>query len=141
MIHSGILVASLWRVFPITQTSHPDMPSLTTVTLPNAFSFKFKNVTIRGSCLSCSPSYIDIGAFEEIALPAVSSPSKNKSCCNVYCSSFFKTRRFLHVFIAFYGTYRRTTFPLISSQHQTDSPSCHYNSSLNIPSCNKQARE
>ena len=59
MVHSSILVPSLWRVFPITLSSQIDMPSLSTVTLhKDAFSYK-KTVHTK-SPSSSSLSFLDI---------------------------------------------------------------------------------
>ena len=58
VLHSAILVSSLWRVFPITPSSQTDMPSLTTVTLSHAFRRR-KTVHTK-SASSSYPSFLDI---------------------------------------------------------------------------------
>ena len=58
VVHSTILVSSLWRVCPITLSSPTDMPSLTTVTLPHAF--KRRKTVHTKSPSSSSPSFLDI---------------------------------------------------------------------------------
>ena len=58
VLHSAILVSSLWRVFPITLSSPTDIPSLTTITLPYAFKRR-KNIHTKSSS-SSSPSFLDI---------------------------------------------------------------------------------
>ena len=60
VIHSVILVSSLWRVFPITLSSQADMPSLTTVTLNRRYAFKYKKTVHIKSSSSSSPSFLDI---------------------------------------------------------------------------------
>ena len=60
MIHSSILVSSLWRVFPITLSSLTDMPSLTTVDLLKGIAFLRKKTIHTKSTSSSSPSFLDI---------------------------------------------------------------------------------
>ena len=60
MIHSTILVPSLWRVFPITLSSQTDMPSLTTVTLDKKVAFARKKTISTKSSSSFPPSFLDI---------------------------------------------------------------------------------
>ncbi len=60
MVHSAILASSLWRVFPITLSSHPDMPSLTTVTLNKEYAFYKKKTVHTNSSSSSSSSFLDI---------------------------------------------------------------------------------
>ena len=60
MIHSVILVPSLWRVFPITPSSQTDMPSLTIVTLDKEHAFKEKKTVHTKSFSSSSSSFLDI---------------------------------------------------------------------------------
>ena len=59
VLHSTILVSSLWRVLPITLSSQTDMPSLTTVTLDRCAFSKKKTVHTKSSS-SFSPSFLDI---------------------------------------------------------------------------------
>ena len=58
VLHSAILVSSLWRVFPITLSSPTDIPSLTTITLP--YAFKRRKTIHTKSSSSSSPSFLDI---------------------------------------------------------------------------------
>ena len=60
VLHSSILVSSLWRVFSITLFSQTDMPSLTTVTLNKENAFKEKKTVHTKSSSSSSPSFLDI---------------------------------------------------------------------------------
>ena len=60
MIHSIILVPSLWRVFPITLSSQTDMPSLTTVTLHKRWAFSERKTIHTKSSSSSSLSFLDI---------------------------------------------------------------------------------
>ena len=60
VLHSSILVSSLWRVFPITLSSQTDMPSLTTVTLNKENAFDYKKTVHTKSLSSSSPSFLDI---------------------------------------------------------------------------------
>ena len=61
MVHSTILVPSLWRVFPITLSSQTDMPSLTTVTLDKEYAFEYKKtVQAKSPSSSFSLSFLDI---------------------------------------------------------------------------------
>ena len=60
VLHSSILVPSLWRVFPITLSSQTDMPSLTTVTLTKGWAFYYKKNTHTKSISPSSPSFLDI---------------------------------------------------------------------------------
>ena len=58
--YSRLLVSSLWRVFPITLSSHSDMPSLTTVTFDKEDVFKCKETVHTNSSSSSLPSFLDI---------------------------------------------------------------------------------
>ena len=60
VVHSGILVSSLWRVFLITLSSQTDMPSLTTVTLTKGYAFKYKKTIHIKSVSPSPPSFLDI---------------------------------------------------------------------------------
>ena len=60
MIHSTILVPSLWRVFPIILSSQTDMPSLTTVTLHKRWAFYKRKTVNTESSSSFPPSFLDI---------------------------------------------------------------------------------
>ena len=60
MIHSAILVPSLWRVLPITLSSQTDMPSLSTVTLDKIWAFYYKKTIHTKSISPSSPSFLDI---------------------------------------------------------------------------------
>ena len=61
--HSVILITSLSRVILIHYEWWLDMPRLTNVYLPEAFDYKDKTVTIRGSTHFIPLSRIDIGAL------------------------------------------------------------------------------
>ncbi len=60
MLHSSVLVPSLWRVFPITPSLPTDMPSLSTVTLSKNYAFYYKKNIHTKSSPSSSPSFLDI---------------------------------------------------------------------------------
>ena len=60
VVHSSILVSSLWRVFLITLFSQTDMPSLTTVTLDKSRAFKEKKTVHTKSSSSSPASFLDI---------------------------------------------------------------------------------
>ena len=60
MVHSAILVPSLWRVFLFALPSQVDMPSLTTVTLCKKWAFYKKKSVQTKSSFSSSPSVLDI---------------------------------------------------------------------------------
>ena len=60
MLHSSVLVPSLWRVSLITPSSPTDMPSLTTVTLDRERAFKEKKTLHTKSSSSSSSSFLDI---------------------------------------------------------------------------------
>ena len=61
MLHSAVLVSSLWRVLLITLSSLTDMPSLNTVSLDKRYAFsKKKTVHTKSSSSSSSSSFLDI---------------------------------------------------------------------------------
>ena len=60
VIHSTILVSSLWRVLPIILSSLVDIPSLITVRLNKKGTFKEKKPVHTRSSSSSTPSFLDI---------------------------------------------------------------------------------
>ena len=60
VLHSSVLVSSLWRVFPISLSSQTDMPSLTTVALNKYVAFHYKKTVHTKSPSPSSPSFLDI---------------------------------------------------------------------------------
>ena len=60
MLHSTILVSSLWRVFSVILPSPTDMPSLTTVSFYKKNAFRKKKIVHTKSPSSISPSFLDI---------------------------------------------------------------------------------
>ena len=60
MVHSVMLVPSLWRVCLITLPSLTDMPSLETVGLVKEHAFKQKKAVHSKSSSSSAPSLLDI---------------------------------------------------------------------------------
>ena len=75
VMHSAILIPSLWRVFPITLSSQTDMPSLTTVALNKGWAFKYKKIVHTKSSTSSSLSFIDITPALDSVLNAPKSTS------------------------------------------------------------------
>ena len=60
VLHSSVLVSSLWRVFPISLSSQTDMPSLTTVALNKYVAFHYKKTVHTKSPSPSPPSFLDI---------------------------------------------------------------------------------
>ena len=60
VVHSSMLVLSLWRVIPITLLSQTDMPSLTTVALYKGYAFSWKKTVHTKSSSPSSLSFLDI---------------------------------------------------------------------------------
>ena len=60
MVHSAILVPSLWRVAVVILSSQIDMPSLTDVFLVKEHAFKHKKAVHSKSSSSSAPSLLDI---------------------------------------------------------------------------------
>ena len=86
ILHSFLLVSSLWRVLSITLSSQTGMPFLTTVTLNKGIAFKYKKTIHTKSSFSSSPSFLDITPALERYLRFIVSFTYNLHLCQFQSS-------------------------------------------------------